>query len=414
MYLFRQRGELHTYLDSLKKELQKRIEELKRDHILRVKEDELLASLMSEFILACPEIDETNIQVHEPTDVEIPIQNLPERILFCDEDAPSTVRGTRVRFSIPFKGYGDLFHYRPNVYRGEVRGEVVGNEIQLVYDDCKLDREKLNISFKRDLEEIKFYLSHLRTAVEAYDEQIKQLAQQLIQKRKAKVLEEMGTIESLGLSIRRRTDLPRAYTIPIKRKKIELPAVVQGPFEPEPMLSFELYEDILEILLNMSLAMERSPKTFANLTEPEIRDFFLIFLNAHFEGQVTGETFNFGGKVDILIREKNKNAFIAECKFWDGEKEFLATIDQLLGYLSWRDTKTAVLIFNRKKDFSAVLEKIKSCAPTHKNYKKIFTIKSKKLSEPTIFPFVFKQPNDVDRETYLTIMAFDIPSEDKT
>jgi hypothetical protein len=63
--------------------------------------------------------------------------------------------------------------------------------------------------------------------------------------------------------------------------------------------------------------------------------------NGVFKGQATGETFNFQGKTDILIRVEGKNVFIAECKFWKGEKALLATLDQLLSYLSWRDTKAA-------------------------------------------------------------------------
>jgi hypothetical protein len=62
-----------------------------------------------------------------------------------------------------------------------------------------------------------------------------------------------------------------------------------------------------------------------------------------FKAQATGETFNFQGKTDILIRVEAKNVYIAECKFWKGEKTLLATLDQLLSYLSWRDTKAALL-----------------------------------------------------------------------
>jgi hypothetical protein len=74
----------------------------------------------------------------------------------------------------------------------------------------------------------------------------------------------------------------------------------------------------------------------------DLRSHFLVQLNGAFHGQATGETFNFQGKTDILIRVDGKNIFIAECKFWKGEKSFPATLDQLLSHLSWRDTKTAV------------------------------------------------------------------------
>jgi hypothetical protein len=70
-----------------------------------------------------------------------------------------------------------------------------------------------------------------------------------------------------------------------------------------------------------------------------------------------------------LIRKDGKNVFIAECKFWKGEKAFGETLDQLLSYLSWRDTKTAVVLFNRNADFSAVLAKIAEIAPRHAHFR---------------------------------------------
>jgi hypothetical protein len=93
--------------------------------------------------------------------------------------------------------------------------------------------------------------------------------------------------------------------------------------------------------------------------EKVLRFHFLVQLNGVFEGQATGETFNFQGKTDILIRVDEKSIFIAECKFWKGENSFIETIDQLLSYLSWRDTKAAMVVFNRNADFSDVLAKIR-------------------------------------------------------
>ena len=104
--------------------------------------------------------------------------------------------------------------------------------------------------------------------------------------------------------------------------------------------------------------MERSPKAFDGLDEEGIRSHFLVQLNGHYEGQATGETFNYQGKTDILIRSGDRNIFIAECKFWGGPQMLTQTIDQLLGYLSWRDFKTAILLFNRNRDFSKVLDSI--------------------------------------------------------
>lgn len=85
----------------------------------------------------------------------------------------------------------------------------------------------------------------------------------------------------------------------------------------------------------MVAVMERSPKAFSGMSEEDLRQHFLVQLNGHYEGQATGETFNFDGKTDILVRVDRKNIFIAECKFWRGPESFSQALDQLLGYATW-------------------------------------------------------------------------------
>ena len=66
--------------------------------------------------------------------------------------------------------------------------------------------------------------------------------------------------------------------------------------------------------------------------------------------KATGETFDYEGKTDILIRSEGEEYFITECKYWNGPKKLSDTVDQLLSYTSWRDTKAAIVIFNRQKN----------------------------------------------------------------
>ncbi len=103
--------------------------------------------------------------------------------------------------------------------------------------------------------------------------------------------------------------------------------------------------------------MERHPAIYGGKDEETLRDHFLMVLSPHFQS-TTGETFNKAGKTDILIRHERQNVFVAECKFWGGMKGFHATIDQLLGYLTWRDSKAAVISFVRNKELNPVLETI--------------------------------------------------------
>lgn len=143
------------------------------------------------------------------------------------------------------------------------------------------------------------------------------------------------------------------------------------------------------------------------MKEEDLRTHFLVGLNGQYEGNATGETFNSEGKTDILIRVDGRNIFIAECKFWTGPDGLKGTVDQLLGYATWRDTRTAIILFNRNKNLSAVLEKIPDAISGHSNFKQRLDYESE-----TGFRFVLRQKNDPSRDVTLSVLVFDVPTEE--
>jgi hypothetical protein len=155
----------------------------------------------------------------------------------------------------------------------------------------------------------------------------------------------------------------------------------------------------------MSLVIERNPASFASLDEESIRDHFLLQLNGHYEGGVTGETFNASGKTDILIREDNKNVFIAECKFWRGQKVFGEAINQLLGYLTWRDSKCALMVFNRTKDSSSVrakMHEVMEALPEHR--------KTKFHHPDGDSRYMLVKASEPGKEIIVTTQIYDVPA----
>ncbi|MDM0045058.1 hypothetical protein QTH91_11245 [Variovorax dokdonensis] len=163
-----------------------------------------------------------------------------------------------------------------------------------------------------------------------------------------------------------------------------------------------MYENILGIIRGAGRSIEQSSSRTRALDEETLRDMFLVPLNAHF-GNATGEAFNVNGKTDILIRHEAGNLFVAEFKIWGGDKHFLATIDQLLSYLSWRDTKTAIVVFNRNVGFSAVVAKMRELVRTHPCY-----VSGPTRLDETSDSFVFSLPQDQDRRVNIALLAFDM------
>ncbi|WP_131117968.1 hypothetical protein [Lichenihabitans psoromatis] len=312
-----------------------------------------------------------------------------------------------VIFHLPFSGDGSLFKIGPSSRSVPGPQANVGNqELSIALATLDKSHDQIRAEYDQRVQDIQRHLMTLSRDVASLPVQIEAQARTYVEQRKAQLLKSKNLVASLGFPMRRRPDVPATFHAPEVRRKI-MPVRPQTipPFKPEPALDEAEYQHILSVMDNMTRVMERSPKTFHNMGEEDIRQHFLVQLNGHYDGQATGETFNFQGKTDILIRSDGRNIFIAECKFWHGEKAFLETIDQLLSYLSWRDSKTALVIFNRNKNFSAVIGAIKGAMDMHPQRKDGPTVEGE-----TRLRYKMGYPADHSREIIVTVMAYDIPT----
>lgn len=308
--------------------------------------------------------------------------------------------GIKFRFKIPFKGSKDIFDCYSLLPICKIYALDWNNEISIWYFQDEPNLLEIKTRLEGDLKTIEQELAYLQEDVQNFNSTIKEQAESQIHPRIRNISASHLIAKELKFPLIRREEVVSEYITPPIRRKIASP--------PKNKFSIVLddyqYEDILTILQNMVVVMERSPNVFKNMNEEDIRTIFLVLLNSIYEGQATGETFNLNGKTDILIRSGNVNVFIAECKFWKGAKEFLNAIDQLIGYKPWRDTKTALLIFNTNKIFSNVLKSIPDIVRNHPNFKWEIDYKI-----DTGFRFLMHHPNDIDREFVLTVLAFDVP-----
>ena len=275
-----------------------------------------------------------------------------------------------------------------------------------VYDLTTQEVSNVGTEFDRELKSVQQNLSWIADQVGPFNSTIRPNVSQQIGARREKLLQDRGIIEGLGFPLKRRSGVPTTYASPDVTRRIapQLPPVTTKPYRPEPTLAMEEYEHILSVVSNMVTVMERSPSAFKTMGEEDFRQHFLVQLNGQYEGQATGETFNYEGKTDILIRAKGKNIFIAECKFWTGPSGLSKTLDQLLGYTSWRDTKTALLVFNREVTMSTVLRRIPQVVRDHPNHKADLNYDSE-----TGFRYVFSHRDDPNRQLTLTVLAFNVP-----
>ena len=403
--LFRD-ADLRDVLAGQERAMSNEIGSLSEERVLNTSPEELCDYFVEKYRIEPLGIEESGIQANYG-DAQIDVSHRFEYAVF-DRSSPTYVTGTRITFFVPFSGDPELFKCRPSTFSlNRPRGVVRGNELVFVYDRTTQDVSNIGSDFDRERQSVQQHLSRIADQVEQFNSTIRSKVSQQIGARREKLLQDREIIEGLGFPLKRRSGVPTTYASPEVRRRIvpQLPPVSTKPNRPEPTLEMNEYEHILSVISNMVMVMERSPNAFKTMGEEDLRQHFLVQLNGQYEGQATGETFNCEGKTDILIRTEGKNIFIAECKFWTGPSGLSEALDQLLGYTSWRDTKTALLVFNREVAMSTVLQRIPRAVREHPNYKGDLDYNSE-----TGFRYVFSHRDDPDRELTLTVLAFDVPA----
>jgi hypothetical protein len=268
-------------------------------------------------------------------------------------------------------------------------------------------KDSIEGHFDSTIQVIEQNLSKLRSDVAPFNQSLAELITPKLEARRRSADATKATTEGLKYPLRKRENAPQTYKLPQRQKALAPKAVPKRSTpqaEQELTLSEQDYQDILSICESMSLVMERSPTVFENAEEEHIRVHYLVQLNGQYQGTATGETFNATGKTDILIRHQNKNIFVAECKFWAGYSALIKTTSQLLNYTTWRDTETALIVFNRQKNFTNVISEAQRAMRDHPLHKSGPTQKNE-----TRFRYIFKHPKDDLREIIVTLLLFDMP-----
>lgn len=398
-------GHLSDALRAQERKMAEAAQEIPADHALARSTEELSAELVERFRVEPLDLA-WDAKTVSHRDTKVDVTHDPRRFIDPSE-GPVHLPGTSVTYHVPFQGDADLFKLRPSTMTTVLpHANVTGNELQITVTAPIPVPPTLGGALEEEVKRLEQYVAWANADVARFNFGLEAAARTAAQRRREKVLADHELIASLGVPVRRREDAAPTYAAPAVQRRVSRPARPAGHAArpPEPVLPAEEYENILRIVRGMVSVMERSPKAFARLDEEALRDHFLVQVNGQYQGGATGETFNYQGKTDILVRERDRNLFIAECKFSRGPKGLTETVDQLLGYTSWRDTKTAIFLFNRTRNLSTLLSQIGPTIATHPN-----CVRAIPYGSETDFRFVLRRSDDPERELTLTVLVFEVP-----
>lgn len=341
-----------------------------------------------------------------------------------------TVRfGTVTRFTlvVPVTGDPALFGMRSGILSvgfSGIRGEIdhPGKALRLHCDNPG-NPGQAKAYFDRLLDQIERRLERTRADIEGHNQKMARQLPAAVARRRAKLLEDRDLGTTIGYPVKKRPDAA-SYSVPLTRRQITLgrparPSERSNAYVPEPAIDDADYEAVLEVLRSARNSLERTPNATAELGENALRDLLLSILNSHFKGKAAGEVFQGAGRTDILVREGDRNVFIGECKITaPSDKQRVEAVvaealDQLIGYLVWRDTKAALLLFIRNSDVSDTIHDVSDTIDKalytishHPNY-----LRLGKISTQGRHDFVLHADGDKNREIHLAFLPFRVGSK---
>lgn len=394
-------------LRNIREGIKAKVDAIPKDQFLNSPIDDLVEYLIDQSEVEPLVLHEDRMEMLEPKECKVDVSHDRSRY-FSMRDGPCLIDGTRITIEIPFSGDKVLWQQQPSTHQmggGPIFNVQPGKLVKVYELPHDADAGRLKGNLDRELADLKKYLGWQERDIEQHNKVLKGLVVQAIEGRREKLGKQGGIADIFGIPLKSREGATHFNPIKVKKKIARtLPPPPREGYKPEPGITDGDYTNALNIIRHTGMSFERTPKTFLVHDEEELRDIVLSNLNTHFEGEAKGEAFNKNGKTDIHISSDGRSAFIGECKIWRGAKGLNEAVDQLLEYLTWRDCKTALIIFNKEnKDFSGILNQIQPLMEAHHAFVRF----GGQLDENE-WHFVMQAKDDESRQVQVRVMIFNL------
>ncbi|GKZ16247.1 hypothetical protein [Haladaptatus sp. T7] len=291
---------------------------------------------------------------------------------------PTPGRGTptrkyeRLEVKFQFDGDKKLFRYKPSSYNFSppLYDNLGKSEVVRYFDfrtqnrDAEEVREELHSDIEDWKDDVRSWVENLNSDIRQMREKSENKARSAIERRRGEVETKTKVMEDLGVDTGGSGS--QGFVVPEKKRSIEFPKLEDS--SSRDIVPDNHYLEILGIIDDLGVNIERSAERVRDLDEESLRDIFLAGINSHYAGIAQGESFNRSGKTDILLPYENRNLFVAECKFWSGQAQFVDAMDQLLGNLTVRDSHACLMMFSRRARFDEIRGKAEKATKSHKQF----------------------------------------------
>ena len=351
-----------------------------KQEISELNSTELETSTDSLTLIFSSKYSPSPIQLHEPIHEDVgQVEKTTERL----SPSPNLPHGgkvtkkvQRLKLKIPYTGERQMLHTRPRSHTSSfpTYDELTDSEI-IHYVDYQVkgkDSEEIKSTINNDIsrwhDKLEEYVNRLNKDIRKMQTSFEEQSRRFIEDYRENMDAKDEALEELGISGQ---NVEQGFVEPEKKKELELPDLKDSSSKNQRIRD-RTFVDILDIIDSMRISVEQAENTVRDLDEESLRTIFLGAINSHY-GNATAESFNRGGKTDILLRHQGVNLFVAECKFWTGKKGFQNAVDQLLGNLTAEDNNAALLIFSTRENLVTVQNGVEEAVEDHERFHSVLT-----------------------------------------
>ena len=394
-------------IDSRKRAVKDKIDDLTNEEIMANNLGILAENFYQEFFIAPVTIHEEDFERRRISQGKVEKCSVPSLGGRSRRESVK-VDGVIAEFHFPFDGDAELFRCKASTFSLNGYPQIDINDGDMVFrvsksiDEAKhTGKDKLISDIEESLRIIKQGIEYANKDINKFNSELKLFVWKLLNEKKSKVEAYYDFAKMLEIPIEKK-DFALTH-ISVERKI--LPIAHEYDTEEVYNITDSDYSDILDSIKHTLSTYERTPGSYKSMQEEDLRNTILAALNGIYKGNATGETFRKNGKTDICIEQDNRAAFVAECKMWTGQKEIEEAVHQLDNYLTWRDCKTALIYFVRRKDFIKVLDKAKEALIAMDG------MKSVKEIDRNEFDCLYISKSNVGQQIKIRVMLFNLFSE---
>lgn len=397
------KASLYEVLEAHIKQAQQKVDEIPREKFLASPDELIFEHIWEELFVHALVLNEDSMTMNHE-EIQTEIQSFLREGLI-------KVPGIKVTVSIPYTGDSNLWSMAPSstssVFpHGNVRRSRGDNDgiLEIVIEQSSSEpQEKIKGELDRNLKLLREYIANQKLNIDMANTKLEPLIRKAISERREKLGKHDEIVKMLGIPLERKEGVPSLKPIVLEKKIIK--PLSSAPKEvTEYGISDADYEHILAVIRHEGATFESTPETYKSMGETGLRNILLAHLNGHYKGGATGETFRGKGKTDIRIEFENRAAFVAECKIWRGSKELVDAVEQMLGYLTWRDSRCALVVFNKENaGFTEIQNKIPGLIKGLKNFQR--DISNQPSGE---WRYVVKSSDDESKHITMQVFIFNL------